>query len=503
MRAPRCNWFPCRRVAQPGSALPWGGSGRRFKSSRADQFLRISVVALLLSACGAAPKPDAATAECRSLFSQLDEQTIVAEVRDAASYAIPGFPYLRSNRFLASFGGELGDDGKFLLWVEQLRLLDLSARRIETRNLGPAAVELQRINACGKTLAQHELADARWRQQLIARAQVPDDYSLLTRALGAYPVTAPFLRLGINSFHKAVRADYAQPLDDEVDGRPLFLWSPDPPPTPAAEVAALVTQAPHDVLGIPQLSEAQWWQLARAHAPSWWIETSGEFDLIGAPAAGAGFHPDAHVAYFQPGYTRFSGEVLPQLTYVIWFAERPPVKALDPYSGALDGVVWRVTLDRDGLPLIYDTIHPCGCYHYYFPAKFLRHQPAASFWQEPMLVPQDSAPPEKLAIRIQTETHYVRRVLPAAEAHSKKRRIYRLRPYSDLLSLETDSGYLSLFGTDGLIAGSERGERWWLWMSGIRSPGAMRQNGRHATAFIGREHFDDPWLLDRSFSRTP
>ena len=26
-----------RRVAQPGSALPWGGRGRKFKSSRADQ----------------------------------------------------------------------------------------------------------------------------------------------------------------------------------------------------------------------------------------------------------------------------------------------------------------------------------------------------------------------------------------------------------------------------------------------------------------------------------
>ena len=29
----------CRGVAQPGSALPWGGSGRRFKSFRPDHFL--------------------------------------------------------------------------------------------------------------------------------------------------------------------------------------------------------------------------------------------------------------------------------------------------------------------------------------------------------------------------------------------------------------------------------------------------------------------------------
>jgi len=35
-----------------------------------------------------------------------------------------------------------------------------------------------------------------------------------------------------------------------------------------------------------------------------------------------------------------------------------------------------------------------------------------------------------------------------------------------------------------------------LWPMGVASAGAMRQWGRHATAFIGRRHFDDPWLLD-------
>jgi hypothetical protein len=34
--------FLHRGVAQPGSAPPWGGGGRRFKSSRPDQFLIFS-----------------------------------------------------------------------------------------------------------------------------------------------------------------------------------------------------------------------------------------------------------------------------------------------------------------------------------------------------------------------------------------------------------------------------------------------------------------------------
>jgi hypothetical protein len=32
---------------------------------------------------------------------------------------------------------------------------------------------------------------------------------------------------------------------------------------------------------------------------------------------------------------------------------------------------------------------------------------------------------------------------------------------------------------------------------GVASAGAMRQWGGHATAFIGRRHFDDPFLFDK------
>ena len=62
-----------------------------------------------------------------------------------------------------------------------------------------------------------------------------------------------------------------------------------------------------------------------------------------------------------------------------------------------------------------------------------------------------------------------------------------------------DGTHQSLFRGDGIVAGSERGERWLFWPMGIREPGAMRQWGRHATAFVGRRHFDDPGLLARYF----
>ena len=61
-------------------------------------------------------------------------------------------------------------------------------------------------------------------------------------------------------------------------------------------------------------------------------------------------------------------------------------------------------------------------------------------------------------------------------------------------------GRRSVFRPDGIVSGSERGERWLFWPMGVPEPGAMRQWGRHATAFVGRRHFDDPALLERYFS---
>ena len=101
-------------------------------------------------------------------------------------------------------------------------------------------------------------------------------------------------------------------------------------------------------------------------------------------------------------------------------------------------------------------------------------------------------------LRIATRTHYVERVTLARDGGESAR--YALRPYDELRSLpRAEGGRASAFGPDGLIAGSERAERWLFWPMGIDSAGAMRQWGRHATAFVGRRHFDDADLLEKRF----
>ena len=56
-------------------------------------------------------------------------------VGDAGARPVPGFPYLRVDRFLASFRAEVKDEAAFREWAGHLRRLDQEARRIELQNL--------------------------------------------------------------------------------------------------------------------------------------------------------------------------------------------------------------------------------------------------------------------------------------------------------------------------------------------------------------------------------
>ena len=79
---------------------------------------------------------------------------------------------------------------------------------------------------------------------------------------------------------------------------------------------------------------------------------------------------------------------------------------------------------------------------------------------------------------------------------------YRFAEDDKLRSLSTPDGATrrSIFGPDGIVPGTERSERLLFWPTGVNDTGAMRQWGRHATAFLGRRHFDDPDLIERRFT---
>lgn len=92
------------------------------------------------------------------------------------------------------------------------------------------------------------------------------------------------------------------------------------------------------------------------------------------------------MVYRRISCTRFGGEYLAQLNHIVWFPERPRVSAWDLLGGHLDGIIWGVTLDSGGRPLMYDAMHDCGCYHMFFPAAPLAVREAAGQEAEPILV---------------------------------------------------------------------------------------------------------------------
>jgi hypothetical protein len=444
---------------------------------------------------------------CAQWFFDLDRRVAREGVRDAQARPVEGFPYLRVNRLLAAMRGEAGADPQKLgALVQEMQDLDVEGRKAELDNLEPDASQahaaLEHAKACAARLRGADLPDTAARARLLERATVPDDYSTAERFFGIYVLTKHPFFSGVRQYQHQVDEAFAGPL-----AHPAVRYVPEvAAPMPRRAQAEALAQGAANPLGIPEPSSEALERLFAAHAPVFEIEQTGEFDRPGAlrwlrDARVPTVDPEDPVVYRMPAWTRYRGRVLLQLVYTIWFPERPADSSTDILSGALDGVVWRVTLAPDGEPLVYDTMHPCGCYHMFFPTPRAQAKPPPESTLEWMFSPQ-SLPPvaagERPVVRIATRTHYVERV--TLQSGSAGGTAYALRDYDVLRSLpRPEGGRASAFGPDGLIAGTERAERFLFWPMGIASPGAMRQWGRHATAFVGRRHFDDADLLEKRF----
>jgi hypothetical protein len=484
------------------------------------------LIALLLAGCAALEQPlqghleseVAPVRDCAAWFRGLDERVDASGVRDAQDTRVPGFPYLRVNRLLAALrvDASRGESAMQAL-AERLLALDAEARQYEILNLpepqlrslvgtaeaGSAAAALSRTRECAWLLQEIDLAKPDVRRVLLERASVPDDYGLSGRLLGLYALASLPFSEGVRRYREETMAAFArspEPATGAVRYAPA-----QGPALSRAEVAALIADAAPNPLGIPEPTPSQLADLLALYAPSFEIVVKADYDRIGALAwpqeGGIGEPPGVDatqpVAYGHAAWTRYGGRTLLQLVYTIWFPERPALSGFDLLAGRLDGLTWRVTLAPDGEPLVYDSIHPCGCYHLFFPTARAVALPAPEANPEWLFSPQ--ALPrvgdgERPLVRIASATHYVERVALVKGIDSVSR--YSIRPYGELRSLpRPGGGRRSAFGPDGLVHGTERAERFLFWPMGIASAGAMRQWGRQATAFIGRRHFDDAELF--------
>jgi len=465
--------------------------------------------------------PAAAVRECAQWYRALDREIDSAGTRDAQHSRVPGFPYLRVDRMLASLRGRAAASEHALhAFAERLLELDLESRRHEIDNLPRASIDalpgmgpdftrghvMRRTRDCGRLLREIDLAKPQARAALLAAAQVPDDYSAALRTLGLYPLARIAFAAGVRRWEQERVAVFRGDVPAAAALTRVRYAPSASQALPRATVAGLLAGAMFDPLGQPALSEREFHLLASTYAPSFDIAIADDYDRFGLLRWRRGAEaPEVEAAapavYIQPAYTRYGGRVLLQIVYTLWFPERPPQGEPDIYAGRLDGIVWRVTLAPDGEPLLYDSIHPCGCYHKFFPTPRARPRPAPDALEEWAFVPQTLprlAEGERPVVSIASGTHYIERVAVVQGLDSLVR--YAFHGYDELRSMPRfDGGKRSAFGADGLVAGTERAERFLFWPMGIASAGAMRQWGRHATAFVGRRHFDDADLVERRF----
>lgn len=472
---------------------------------------------LFLAGCAGVPAPfrDHLASEvtqvrdCAQWFQEMDERIAQAGVRDAGNTPVAGFPWARSSRLLATLrpAAQAGGEPAMQALIERMRLLDQEARRLELRNLPQPRYAAERLRTCGRLLREADMARAEARATLMARAEVPDDYSTVQRAVGLYALTRYFFAAGIRGYEEEAREAFRRPLAARP-GTILVRHAPEPGVAlPRIQAAMILRRSSRNALAIPEPDETDLQDLMVAYAPSIEVEVADDNDRFGALAWRHGASmPEVDAAravvYGHPAWTLYQGRVLLQLVYTFWFPARPPASPGDILAGALDGITWRVTLAPDGEPLLYDTIHPCGCYHQFFPTPRAVPVAAPDGPDEWMFSPQTLprlAEGERPLLRIASGNHYIKRVSVVRGSDSLAR--YEIQPYAQLRSLpRPGGGHASVFGPDGLIAGTERPERFVFWPTGVASAGAMRQWGRHATAFVGRRHFDDATLIERRFT---
>ncbi|GAA6140430.1 hypothetical protein NBRC116584_02480 [Hydrogenophaga sp. 5NK40-0174] len=468
----------------------------------------------------------------------LDEMVKARQAGDAQDQPVDGFVYARTSRFLSSWREELDtDDPSFRVWAAMLAdrgregleaewsRLSLADRH-ELLSLGrdaqaPDERGAERIERCSRELLAADLARPEARQAMLENSAAKDAYVDWQRWLGAYPLSRVPFSAGVRRWQEETQRtfDVAQ---DGTDSMPEGLTRYVPVGQPAGaglsgRQARASSPWPRNALGVPILDAGDLSDLFTRHAPVLRMDVSTDDDRPGtmrvSPEGELLVDVMQPVAYIRASFTRWGGQVMLQLNYLFWFSSRPATSSLDLLAGRFDGFIWRVTLDESGLPLVYDTIHACGCYHEFFPVRGVlpRPVPEGERGNEWLFMPGEAPvlqEGQRMALHLASGSHYLTRVAVAdiSEAGDVGGVRYGLIDENGLRALpvpapsgESSGRTASAYAPDGLVPGSERLERFLFWPMGIPSAGAQRQWGHHATAFVGRRHFDDPYLMESRF----
>lgn len=461
--------------------------------------------------------------ECRAFFDELDSKVAEAGARDASSFSVAAFPYLRTNRFLAALNTHLKNEAENDQWIQMMAQLNLEAREKEILNLPDDWIDapkggqspsfgrsgrevlLSRVRSCSREMLLQDRARPEFLPTLREAMEVPDEYSFLMRSFGLYPLASLPIAAVNEKARKKFQAWYDAKLEDlPIRGRLRAFDFPIHPEITREQVGGILERSRQNPLKIPLVDGSERKALVELFAPLIIQDVGASYDYFGRVEISRdglkidGKHP---TVYYYLGYAFLHSQPILQINYVIWYPERAGKYTPWMEKGRFDGLTFRISLDGDGQVFMMETMNNCGCYHVFIPRKeavgFIRSKPLAPDAFVPQWLPEVSRG-ERLSIRVNSGWHQVERVLAAPEPVDVLS--YELAPYEVIESLPAPGGRrVSMFNGHGIVEQSRRIEPLILFSAGIRSIGYMRQRGHHAIEFIGREHFDDPHLFGKNF----
>jgi len=450
----------------------------------------------------------------------LDEEVKEAGVRDASSFPIPGFPYLRTNRFLSALKHNLKDDREMEQLSRWMQQLDLSVRKKEISNLPdkvilfldsreegqPDREELySRVKLCSCKLLDHDQTRSDFYEILYPFVDVPDEYSLFMRAIGLYPLVSIPVIIATGNVREKFRSWYNADTEDlPIEGHLKSLVPPEEVLLQERVLQEMFEESKKNPLRVPWLDGNQERRLAASFAPIFIQDIAAPYDQFGR-VVWKGDCPkiktDKPTVYYYTSHAFMKGEPILQINYVIWYSERAGGKSPWIERGSLDGLTTRVSLDTQGKPFMVDVMNNCGCYHLFVPQKERLHRVVNKRFRLDPFVPQwlpTISSGKRLGIRINSGWHQIERLLSMGTPPDAIP--YELVSYDTLEALPHEDGRSeSIFNAKGVAKCSKRIEPFIFFSMGIDSIGYMRQRSNHAIALTGRVHFDDPYLFDRNF----
>ncbi|MBW2479875.1 MAG: hypothetical protein JRF38_07775 [Deltaproteobacteria bacterium] len=453
-------------------------------------------------------------------FEVLDRIVVEADARNAASFPVSGFPYLRTNRFLTGLKRDLDTDARKEQWVRWLQQLDMEARKKEIHNLPSNAVRdlalalgekfdrdtLQaRAALYSDKMLNHDLRRADFFEVVEAAAVNIDEYKTAYRIIGLYPITSLPVAFVTNRVQGEFRNWHQKPLDQLPIQGELIVYGPSAPAAYSRlNVSVILNRWRSNALGAPIPSDTDTKTLAAMFAPLIRQDQVHSYDRIGAVVWQDGrvrVDFQQPTVYYYLTHARFKGEPVLQLNYVFWYSARKGPNSPWIERGDLDGLTVRVSLDNDGAPFMLDIMNTCGCYHFYVPdpkrVKRIIPAPGEIDAFVPRWMPE-SFPQRRLDIQINSGWHQVVHIGAAKDPTVFLP--YRLVAYDQLEMLpHPDLRFESIFNSRGIAKDSDRLEFIIFFPMGIPDVGSMRQRGHHAVKLVGRSDFEDPDIFDKSF----